>query len=491
MFTQPRFFYSVFVFIFVVALAACDRKEKHPPGHPPGHVMTEREKSNEHKTEPQHKETAYTPVVTPNGSTLPWKMVDGVKEFHLIVEEIEWEISPGMKIKAWGYNGQTPGPTIEAVEGDRVRILVTNKLPEETAVHWHGILLPSGMDGVKGLNQKGIPPGETFKYEFTLKQHGTQMYHSHGDEMVQIGLGSMGFFVIHPKNPPQKIDRDYAIFLNEWFVPPGAARPNPGIMTDFNIFTFNSRSFPGTAPMMAQAGDRVRVRFGNVGQESHPIHLHGHNFKIVATDGGDIPESAQFPETTVTIFPGQTRDIEFIATSGDWAFHCHRRHHPMNAMDHEFPNLLGVNQSKVEGKIKKFIPGYMAMGEKGMDEHQMHSKHMQGPENTLPMMAGVGQFGNIGMGGMFTVMKIRDQLKPGDEGGWYDNPPGTVADVATGPETQPAEKPSMYTCPMHPEVRQPSPGQCPKCGMDLVPVKPKPEEKTKQAPDAMPPGHHH
>jgi len=139
------------------------------------------------------KDASYTPVITPNGSTLPWKMVDGVKEFRLVVEEIEWEMAPGMVIKAWGYNGQTPGPTIEAVEGDRVRIYVTNKLPESTAVHWHGVILPSGMDGVSGLTQPGIQPGETFIYEFDLKQHGTQMYHSHGDEMTQIGLGSMGF----------------------------------------------------------------------------------------------------------------------------------------------------------------------------------------------------------------------------------------------------------------------------------------------------------
>ena len=128
---------------------------------------------------PHPGELPYTPVITPNGSTLPWKMVDGVKEFRLTVEEIDWEIAPGMTIKAWGYNGQTPGPTIEAVEGDRVRIFVTNKLPEPTAVHWHGIILPSGMDGVQGLTQWGILPGDTFVYEFTLHQNGTFFYHSH------------------------------------------------------------------------------------------------------------------------------------------------------------------------------------------------------------------------------------------------------------------------------------------------------------------------
>jgi len=369
---------------------------------------------------------AYTPVIMPNGTTLAWKMENGLKVFRLTVEEIEHEIAPGMKIKAWGYNGSTPGPLIEAVEGDRVRIYVTNKLPEPTAVHWHGILLPSGMDGVGGLSQNYIQPGETFIYEFTLKQHGTFMYHSHGDEMVQIGLGAMGFFIIHPKVETEKIDRDYAIFLNEWFVAPGSSKPNPSVMTDFNIFTFNSKSYPGTAPLLAKTGETVRIRFGNVGQESHPIHLHGHNFKMVATDGGDIPLSAQYSETTVAVFPGQTRDIEFTATAGDWALHCHRRHHPMNAMGHEIPNMLGVSQNDVENTIQDQIPNYMSMGQHGMDD--MSDMGMPGPDNTLPMMAGEGPFGPVGMGGMFTILKVRDSLAELKKGGWYQNPPGTVAD---------------------------------------------------------------
>ncbi len=382
----------------------------------------------------------YTPVITPNGSTLPWTMAeDGAKVFHLTVGPCRHEVAPGMTINAWCYNGQTPGPTIEAVEGDRVRIFVTNQLPEQTAVHWHGVILPSGMDGVSGLTQKGIQPGETFKYEFTLKQHGTQMYHSHGDEMVQIGLGTMGFFIIHPKNPTgPRIDRDYAIFLNEWFVDPGTKTPNANVMTNFNIFTFNSRAFPGTAPLVAKTGERLRIRCGNVGQESHPIHLHGHSFKIVATDGGDIPESAQWPETTVVVFPGQTRDIEFIANAGDWAFHCHRRHHPMNAMGHDIPHMIGVNQDGVEEKVRKMVPGYMAMGETGMDE--MNYMKMKGPENTLPMMGGKGQFGPVGMGGMFTVLMVRDNLKDYDHPGDYPHPPGTVAESVE--ENQQKEMPA-------------------------------------------------
>ena len=415
-------------------------------------------------------ELPYTPVVTPNGSTLPWTLdQDGAKLFQLTVGECKHEIAPGMVINAWCYNDQTPGPTIEAVEGDRVRILMTNKLPEMTAVHWHGIFLPSGMDGVAGLTQPSIPPGATFKYEFTLRQHGTFMYHSHGDEMVQMGMGTMGFFIIHPKKRDHRIDRDYAIFLNEWFIEPGTATPNISVMTDFNTFTFNSRAFPGTEPLVARTGERVRIRFGNVGQESHPIHLHGHAFKIVATDGGEIPESAQWPETTVVVFPGQTRDVEFTAVAGDWALHCHRRHHPMNAMGHDIPNTLRVSQQGIEGKIRKMLPGYMAMDETGMDE--MNQMHMEGPLNTLSMMGGEGPFGPVGMGGMFTILKVRDQLKEGEDPGWYQNPPGTVASQVGGSVELEASGPVTYVCPMHPEVRQSQPGSCPKCGMTLKPQK--------------------
>jgi FtsP/CotA-like multicopper oxidase with cupredoxin domain len=420
---------------------------------------------------PAPRGRGYTPVVTPNGSTLPWKMVNGVKEFHLTAQTIRHEMAPGMTINAWGYNGQTPGPTIEAVEGDRVRILVTNELPEPTAVHWHGLLLPSGMDGVAGLTQRPIPPGDTFAYEFTLRQHGTQMYHSHGDEMTQIGLGTMGFFIIHPRQRPYRIDRDYAIFLSEWFVHPGTMTPNPNVMTDFNIFTFNSRAYPGTAPLVAKTAERVRLRFATVAQDFHAIHLHGHNFKVVATDGGDIPVSAQWPETTVAIGPGQTRDVEFIANPGDWALHCHLRHHPMNAMGHDVPNMIGVDQDGVEESIRSQLPNYMSMGEKGM--HDMAEMHMQGPKNTLPMMAGQGPFGPIAMGGMFTVLKVRDRLVPGADPGWYPNPKGTVSEsVSSAGKRQESERGASYTCPMHHDVVSSQPGDCPKCGMALVPKGP-------------------
>jgi FtsP/CotA-like multicopper oxidase with cupredoxin domain len=372
----------------------------------------------------------FRPVITPNGSTLPWTMRDGLKEYHLIAEPVEREFAPGMTVKCWGYNGQTPGPTIEAVEGDRVRILVTNRLPEHTTIHWHGIFVPNGMDGVGGLNQPHIKPGETYVYEFDLRQHGTFMYHPHADEMVQMAVGMMGFFIVHPRtaeNPP--IDRDFAIMLHEWAVHPGTYRPDPAVMLDFNMFTFNSRVFPGTDPLVVKLGDRVRIRLGNLSMDEHPIHIHGHHFWVAATDGGKIPTTARWPETTVLVPVGATRDIEFVADNpGDWAFHCHKSHHTMNAMGHELPNLLGVSQEGLEEKIRALLPGYMAMGESGMAEHAEHAEHMPGPKNTLPMMMGKGPFGNIEMGGMFTIIKVRDGLKSYDEDpGWYRHPEGTVA----------------------------------------------------------------
>jgi FtsP/CotA-like multicopper oxidase with cupredoxin domain len=379
---------------------------------------------------PTRAPEGYMPVVTPNGATLPWKMEGGVKVFHLVAEPVKREFAPGMVVDCWGYNGMTPGPTIEAVEGDRVRLLVTNNLPERTSVHWHGVLLPNGMDGVAGLNQPHIEPGETYAYEFTLRQHGTMMYHPHSDEMLQMALGMMGFFIVHPRGGDQpRVDRDFAIMLHEWFVAPGSSRPNPAIMTDFNLFTFNSRVWPGTEPLVVRRGQRVRVRLGNLSMDSHPIHLHGHHFEQTGTDGGRTPPSARLPETTVNVPVGATRDIEWVADApGDWAFHCHKSHHTMNAMNHELPNMVGVNQREAEEKIRKVLPGYMAMGSNGMGEMM----EMGRPPNTLPMMTGQGPFGPIEMGGMFTVLKVREGIASYADPGWYKHPEGTVARKVSG-----------------------------------------------------------
>jgi manganese oxidase len=380
--------------------------------------------------------TPQVPVVTPNGTTLPHRVVDGVKVLHLVAEEVEHEFAPGLKARCWGYNGRVHGPTIEAVEGDRVRIYVTNKLKAPTTVHWHGVFVPNGMDGVGGLSQRSIRPGETFKYEWTFRQHGTFMYHSHHDEMTQMALGLMGMIVVHPRqpSPDYRVDRDFAILLSEWSIDVGSSRPNPNAMSDFNVLTMNARAFPGIDPLVCKTGDRVRVRFGNLSaMDHHPIHLHGHYFKVVATDGGPIPVSAQWPETTVLVPTGSTRDIEFIADApGDWALHCHMTHHVMNQMGHGIPNMIGVDPKKLNARIRSQLPGYMTMGQDGMGE--MAEMHMPVPNNSIPMLGAKGPHDTITMGGMFTIVKVRESLEGAGDPGWYQNPAGTQANLASAAE---------------------------------------------------------
>lgn len=470
----------------------------------------------------------YNPVVTPNGWTLPFKIVDGVKVFHMVAEEVEHEFAPGLRAKCWGYNGGVHGPTIEAVEGDRVRIYVTNKAPAGSSVHWHGLLLPNGMDGVAGLNQRIIHPGETFKYEFTLRQHGTHMYHAHHDEMTQMALGMIGLIVIHPRHPKgPRPDRDFAFMLSEWQIKVGTSRPNPNEMTNFNIFTFNAKAFPGTAPMVAKLGDRVRMRFVNLGaMDHHPIHLHGYQFRITETDGGQIPESAQQLETSVLVAVGQSRTIEFVADEpGDWAMHCHMTHHVMTQMGDDFPNMIGVKPGNLDEKVRGLLPDYMTMGQDGMGD--MAEMGMAVPENSTPMVGGQGPFDYITMGGLFTILKVHPNLTSYDDPGWYKNRPGEIASPAAaqdlrrdgiardGSDAPKAPRAAMvshrlapppagtrpstgsgksmmhgghqmkhggngaiarasdtkpegeYTCPMHPEVFSSVPGSCPKCGMTL------------------------
>jgi FtsP/CotA-like multicopper oxidase with cupredoxin domain len=200
----------------------------------------------------------FKPVVTLNSWSLPWRMKNGWKEFHLTAEAVEREIAPGMVARLWGYNGQSPGPTIECVEGDKVRIFVTNRLPEHTTIHWHGIFLPAGMDGVGGLNQPQIPPGKTYAYEFELKQSGTFMYHPHADEMVQMAMGMMGSLVVHPRDPNQhRVDRDYCFLMSAYDIEPGTMSARINTMLDFNIWTWNSRPHHDQPP---DTHSRTQVR---------------------------------------------------------------------------------------------------------------------------------------------------------------------------------------------------------------------------------------
>ena len=407
----------------------------------------------------------YQTVVTLNGWTLPWRMKDGFKEFHLVAEPVVREIAPGMKARLWGYNGQSPGPTIEVVEGDRVRIFVTNKLPEHTSVHWHGQRLPNGMDGVTGLTQKGIDPGKTFVYEFVARRAGTFMYHPHADEMTQMAMGMMGMWITHQRQPDpliSEVQRDFCFLMNAYDIEPGSFTPNIMTMTDFNLWTWNSRAFPGIDSLNVRLNDKVRIRIGNLTMTNHPIHLHGHEFQVTGTDGGAIPLNARWSEVTTDIAVGQMRQIEFVADEeGDWAFHCHKSHHTMNAMGHKLPTMIGVEQADLAKKINRLIPDYMSMGQHGMGE--MAEMEMPMPDNTLPMMTGQGPFGGVGMGGMFSVLKVRRDQAPGDyrDPGWYTHPPGTVAAEYKGEVAAPvhsADSVSAQTAGIEIQVRKPACG---------------------------------
>lgn len=269
---------------------------------------------------------------------------NGVKEFALSAEAINWEFAKGKTLVAWGYNAQIPGPEIRVTEGDKVKIVFTNKLPKATTVHWHGIDVPNDQDGVPGVTQKAIKPGETYTYEFTAKPAGTRFYHTHGgaamvDEAEQLDKGLSGAFIIEPKDfATNKPDREYTLILDEWDTNrmSDMMGNNAGAMgaMAYNVFTLNGRAFPDTEALKVKEGERVRIRMINGGTSTiHPMHLHGHQFKIVAVDGNPVPKAAQLTRNTQPIHPGETYDIEFIANNpGTWLFHCHELHHADSGM---------------------------------------------------------------------------------------------------------------------------------------------------------------
>ena len=270
-------------------------------------------------------------VVTPDVPHMPWRMDGGVKVFNITVEHVRTEFVPGRIVDAWGFNGSVPGPTIEVMEGDRVRFVVENRLPEAFSMHWHGLEVPVEMDGMPGISQDPIAPNGTFTYEFTLRQNGTFFYHSHMPMQEMMGL--IGFFVVHPRQAhTPRVDRDFGLILQEWMILPNNTIPNTLAM-EFNWLTLNGKSGPATTPLLVKRGERVRLRLVNLGMDHHPMHLHGHQFYVTGSEGGRIRTTAVEPANTVLVGVAQARDIEFVADNpGDWHFHCHLPHHMMNQM---------------------------------------------------------------------------------------------------------------------------------------------------------------
>src|SRR6266700_3067897 len=285
----------------------------------------------EHMSHATQRNSGIVSVETPDVPQLPWRMSGGAKEFHLIAEPVKQELMPGKIVNLWGYNGRAPGPTIQVNQGDRVRIIVDNHLPEATSMHWHGFEIPIDMDGAPGSSQDPIPPGGRFVYEFTLHQEGTYFYHSH--MAMQEMMGMIGAFIMHPKQPYKpRVEKDFLVILQEYAILPNITVTNYMNM-EFNWLTFNGKAGPATTPLIARHGERVRIRLINLGMDHHPIHLHGRQFVVTGTEGGRQPQSTWGPGNTVLVGVAQSRDVEFVASNpGDWMLHCHLPHHMMNQM---------------------------------------------------------------------------------------------------------------------------------------------------------------
>ena len=271
------------------------------------------------------------PVVTTDIGDLRYTMDGEVKVFHLVAQVVKQQISPDKIIDVWGFNGTAPGPTIQVNYGDHVRVIFDNYLPEPSSIHWHGFEDHVQYDGQPGISQEPVKPGGRFVYEFHIHQEGTYFYHSH--LAMQEMAGMLGTFIMHPKEPyhPQ-CDKDFAINIQEYAVLPNNTVPNTMNM-EFNWLVLNGKSGPSNTPLIVRLGDRVRVRFVNLGMDHHPMHIHGHTFYTTGTEGGRIPETAWWPGNTVLVGVAQSRTVEFVANNpGDWMLHCHLPHHMMNQM---------------------------------------------------------------------------------------------------------------------------------------------------------------
>jgi manganese oxidase len=356
------------------------------------------------------------PFESPDLDKLAWKMVDGVKQFELRCTPVKQEFLPGKYMNVWGFNNNMPGPTIEVFQGDRIRIIVHNELPEPTSVHWHGLELPVEFDGVPGVTQHLIHPGKSKTYEYELHQTGTFFYHSHIP--MQEAFGMVGFLIIHPRvafDPP--VDRDFGLIFQNFFIPPNSDTAD-SMRMDWNWHTINGRSGPYTTPMVSKHGERVRVRLLNFSpMQHHPIHFHGHTFWLTGTEGGRIPTSAWIPRNTTLTAVAMAQDFEFIAFNpGDWIFHCHMVHHMMNHMVPQVgPHIRGeqdISQylnslpgrptanSALEKPAFK-VPGYPQKMQ-SMFMNQKALKKINGKRETR----GMRENWHMGVKGLMTVLRV-------------------------------------------------------------------------------------
>lgn len=329
------------------------------------------------------------PVVTPDVPHLQPTMDGQVKVFRLVAEPVKTEFLPGRKVDAWGFNGSVPGPTIEVTEGDRVRIIVENKLPEMFAPHWHGLEVPLGQDGVPGISHDPIPPGGSHTYEFTLTQNGSFFYHSHMP--MQELMGMIGWFIVHPKRAHEpRVDRDFGLIFQGWDIKSNNTVPNTLAM-EFNWLTINGKAGPATTPIVVKKGERVRLRLVNLSMDHHPIHLHGNTFFVTGTEGGRVKgDLEREPGNTVIVGVAQSRDVEFVAHNpGEWMLHCHLPHHMMNQM----VSMVGPAHGAGPGQS---VPGYP-------QDMWMPMDHLAGNK---PELHGLPPNWSGAMMGMMTLVRV-------------------------------------------------------------------------------------
>ncbi len=316
-------------------------------------------------------------VVTTDVPDLPYTEEDGWKVFRLRAEVVKREIVPGKVLDLWGFNGSAPGPTIQVKQGDRVRVILENALPEPTSMHWHGFEDSIRYDGMPNISQRVVPPGGTYTYEFHITQTGTFFYHSR--LAMQEMVGMLGGFIMHPREAhAPAADHDFLIHLQEYAVLPSNTVPNSANM-EFNWLVLNGKSGPAPTPLVVRLGNRVRIRFVNLGMDHHPMHLHGHTFYVTGTEGGRIPETAWWPGNTVLVGVAQAREIEFVANNpGDWMLHCHLPHHMMNQMNSSSARAFSGDTFTTNGMLSNGTRGAGMKHDRAAMQDPMAGMMMQG-----------------------------------------------------------------------------------------------------------------
>ncbi len=356
-------------------------------------------------------------VTTPDLVKLKGEMIRGAREFNLRATPARRELLPGIWMDAYGYNDLFPGPVLEMNQGERVRIVFRNDLPEETTLHPHGLELPVNMDGIPAVTQDYVQPGGTFVYEFDVHQEGSFFLHPH--VAMQEAIGMVVPFIIHPKVAHTPIvDRDFVLVTQQFSILPNATVPNSNAM-DWNFLTINGRSGPYTTPLVCKLGERVRIRFINFSTlHQHPMHLHGHTFWITGTEGGRIPDSAWIPSNNVVVGVAQSRDVEFIANNpGDWVLHCHMFHHMMNHMVSQVGPI--IRQQENDHGFR--VPGYPQIM-KGMASMNMEGMNMDGhrQHESMPEMTRNGTDDYSMRMTMEEMRKITSRREThGMREGWY------------------------------------------------------------------------